>query len=177
MTPTEEWRPVVGYEGTHEVSDQGRVRQLDRMVWHHPSQRRIFSPGRLLKPNFSGPYPRVALVIDGVQKVPAIHRLVAAAFLGPRPDGMEVCHNDGDARNSALANLRYDTHSANVLDRGRHGTDPQAAKTHCPQGHPYDAENTVLDASSGGRRCRICRTASLRKAKARYRAKKKVVTP
>src|SRR3546814_20628658 len=27
---SEEWRPVVGFEGLYEVSDQGRVRSLDR---------------------------------------------------------------------------------------------------------------------------------------------------
>jgi hypothetical protein len=27
----EEWRAVPGYEGTYEVSDQGRVRSLDRI--------------------------------------------------------------------------------------------------------------------------------------------------
>jgi hypothetical protein len=32
-----------------------------------------------------------------------------------------------------------------------------AAKTHCPQGHPYDSENTYL--YRGLRYCRICRDA------------------
>ena len=31
----------------------------------------------------------------------------------------------------------------------------QAAKTHCPQGHPYSPENTYMDA--GRRRCHKCR--------------------
>ena len=29
-------------------------------------------------------------------------------------------------------------------------------KTNCPQGHPYDEENTLIDASTGSRRCREC---------------------
>ncbi len=32
----------------------------------------------------------------------------------------------------------------------------QKLKTHCPQGHPYDDENTFID-SRGSRGCRICR--------------------
>lgn len=45
----------------------------------------------------------------------------------------------------------------------------QRAKTHCPNGHPYNEENTrVFTGSNGGiwRRCRVC-------AKLRARAKKK----
>lgn len=30
------------------------------------------------------------------------------------------------------------------------------AKTHCPQGHPYDEENTYIIPSTGGRLCKIC---------------------
>lgn len=173
MTPDEKWRPVVGYENTHEVSDLGRVRRLDRMVWHHPSQRRMFSPGRMLTINLSGPYPRVGLVVDGKQQIAAVHRLVAAAFLGPRPEGVEVCHNNGDPSDNRLVNLRYDTPSANNYDQVRHGTHTNTSKTHCPQGHPYDESNTLRVGRT--RRCRICRTDSLRRAKARYRAKMKAV--
>lgn len=166
--PEETWRPVVGYEETHEVSDQGRVRRLGRMVWHYPSQAHRFSPERLLKLNLSGPYPRVGLNVDGTQRVVAVHRLVAAAFLGPRPAGMQVCHTNGDPTDNRLTNLRYDTSSANNYDQVRHGTHSNARKTHCPQGHPYDDENTLW--AGQVRRCRICRTESLRRAKARYRA-------
>ena len=31
MQSIEEWRPVSGYEGAYEVSDQGRVRSVDRV--------------------------------------------------------------------------------------------------------------------------------------------------
>lgn len=44
------------------------------------------------------------------------------AFVGKCPDGMEVCHNDGDPGNPSLNNLRYDTKSANQQDRIRHGS-------------------------------------------------------
>ena len=43
-----------------------------------------------------------------------------------------------------------------------------AAKTHCPQNHPYDEENTIFLAN-GRRRCRICnaaQTAAYRAARA-----------
>jgi hypothetical protein len=45
---------------------------------------------------------------------------------------------------------------------------PSAHRTHCPQGHPYDGENTIR---SGGRRvCRICSRTRSREAARRRRA-------
>src|SRR3546814_16009402 len=44
------------------------------------------------------------------------------AFVGPRPDGMEVAHNDGDPLNNRLENLRYATPAENTDDKLKHGT-------------------------------------------------------
>lgn len=41
----------------------------------------------------------------------------------------------------------------------------QRAKTHCPQGHPYDAENTRIS-----KRGRICRACTREASRRRYRA-------
>jgi hypothetical protein len=51
-----------------------------------------------------------------------VHQLVAEAFLGPRPEGKETCHNNGDPSDNRLTNLRYDTPAANSADRIQHGT-------------------------------------------------------
>jgi hypothetical protein len=48
--------------------------------------------------------------------------LVLSAFAGPKPEGMEACHENGDGLNNHLSNLRWDTHANNVADMGRHGT-------------------------------------------------------
>jgi hypothetical protein len=53
------------------------------------------------------------------------------------------------------------THWTNVA-RGISPHGKNAVKTHCPQGHPYDEENTFIN-SQGSRTCRICaRAASMR---------------
>lgn len=110
--------------------------------------------GRWLKPyrNSQG-YLRVSLRRDGKTFTRQIHTLVAEAFHGPRPDGMDVCHNDGNPSNNSATNLRYDTHSGNLLDMARHGTG-NASKTHCPQGHPYSETNTYR--SKKNRMCKTC---------------------
>lgn len=51
-----------------------------------------------------------------------LHRLILEAFVGPCPDGMEGCHNDGDPENNAISNLRWDTPFNNTADKNRHGT-------------------------------------------------------
>jgi hypothetical protein len=46
------------------------------------------------------------------------------SFVGPCPDGLEVCHNDGNPENNKLSNLRYGTQSSNQIDRIMHGGNP-----------------------------------------------------
>lgn len=67
-------------------------------------------------------YPTLAIRSEGKTIRVAVHRIVAECFLGPCPDGCEVCHFDGDRTNSAADNLRYDTRKNNLADRERHGT-------------------------------------------------------
>jgi hypothetical protein len=79
-----------------------------------------------LKPGLSGSarlkYQTVVLYKDGVKKRFRVHRLVATAFHGPCPDGMECCHNDGNRFNNHRDNLRWDIKKNNTADRKIHGT-------------------------------------------------------
>jgi hypothetical protein len=87
--------------------------------------------GRVLKAQSKdswGRYLLVDLVIDGRRKHCRVHHLVMAAFVGPRPSGLQVCHLDGNPLNARLDNLRYDTPSANEADKRRHGTSPHGAR-------------------------------------------------
>lgn len=117
--PGEMWKPVVGYEGLYEVSDKGRVKSLARMS-RHP--RPVAIPDRLIAGSVSRDgRRRVTLHRDGRQRVVLVHKLVAEAFLGPRPPGMECRHMDGDCDNNATWNLAYGTAKENAADRERHG--------------------------------------------------------
>jgi len=59
----------------------------------------------------------------GERKIKKVHIAVAEAFIGPRPDKMYVCHNDGNKLNNLVNNLRYDTPEGNWKDRINHGDD------------------------------------------------------
>lgn len=51
----------------------------------------------------------------------SVHVLVALAYIGERPPGYEVAHENGDATDNRVANLSWKTHAANIEDRARHG--------------------------------------------------------
>lgn len=147
----ETWLPVVGYEGSYEVSSLGAVRSIDRI-----DNRGSRALGRRLRPDATASgHLRVTLSRDGKTRRFFVHRLVLWAFVGCTPPGMEACHNDGDPTNNAVSNLRWDTKSANAQDRRRHGRDHHARQTHCPQGHEYSPSNVYLNAR-GWRHCRTC---------------------
>lgn len=56
------------------------------------------------------------------QKACAIHRLVAAAFIGDQPEGKPiVAHYDGNKLNNHYTNLRWATESENQMDRVHQG--------------------------------------------------------
>lgn len=57
-----------------------------------------------------------------------IHRLVATAFHGPCPEGMECRHLDGDKTHNAASNLAWGTHAVNIGDKIQHGTVAKGAR-------------------------------------------------
>lgn len=125
----ERWRAVPGYENLYEVSDQGRVRSLDRIVTDRRG-RKLRLKGKVLQTPSDGQYdyPRVGLFKQGKRRNIRVHQLVMLTFVGPCPEGMEVCHEDGDPSNSYSTNLRYDTHAANQADMKRHGTSNRGSR-------------------------------------------------
>lgn len=149
IVANEDWRWVPGYEDLYAVSSHGRVASF------HPYNG---DPGpRILRPGIdSGGYHSYGLARNGERKTWHGHRLVLLAFVGPLPDGHETRHLDGDPTNNALSNLAYGTVSENARDRVKHGTHSMSRKARCPQGHPYDADNT--DLYRGTRRCKTCQS-------------------
>jgi hypothetical protein len=120
----ETWKPVVGYEGSYEVSDMGRVRSLDRTLEFIrrgvPAKR--FQHGKILcTPKSKDGYPVVTLAYGYVESV---HTLVLTAFVGPKPNGhrIQCLHGDGSRDNNYVGNLRWGTPLENSDDMETHGT-------------------------------------------------------
>lgn len=114
---------------------------------------------RVLKqhPSSDGRYWQVRLWQDGKHINYLVHILMARTFLGPPPPGMEVCHGDGNGLRNTIDNLRWDTHSNNMLEAVRHAPHHESARTECDHGHDFTPENTMWR-KDGERRYRTCRT-------------------
>lgn len=69
-------------------------------------------------------YSRCSLKRGGKWFTRTVHQLVAEAFIGPRPDRHDCCHNDGNPSNNHYSNLRWDTRKNNVADTYKHGRGP-----------------------------------------------------
>ena len=108
----ERWVIVPGSDDCYEVSHRGRV-------WSRP---RLGTRGGIMAGSTTPDgYRQVQLHCYGKMSNYRIHQLVALAFLGPTPEGMEICHKDGDQLNNDVSNLKFDTHRKNTQERVEHG--------------------------------------------------------
>lgn len=88
----ERWTPVSDYEGYYEVSDQGRMRGIDRVVIRCDGQRKTVQGQPLTLVLGSQGYFQVTLNRDGRKRTVRVHRVVLEAFYGPPEPGQESCH-------------------------------------------------------------------------------------
>ena len=115
---SEEWGDVVGYEGLYQVSDQGRVKSLERKVSHWRGGERI-QKERILKPDVSQDgYLRVGLYAGGKRKWFRVHRLVCEAFHDNPDNKSDVNHINEDKADNRAVNLEWCT----AKENNNHGT-------------------------------------------------------
>jgi hypothetical protein len=95
----------------------------------------------------------VGSAVDGSNRVAFAHRTSYEAFVGSIPSGLELDHLCRVRCCINPAHLEPVTHAEN-LARGFAVYKVHRAKTHCPRGHPYDADNTRL--YQGRRFCKAC---------------------
>lgn len=115
---TEEWRPIPDFVGVYEASSFGRIRRARGgqgtragyilKTYTRPPQ----------KHSLTG-YCGIGLYDRGKFKMSSVHRLVASAFFGTIPTGVQVNHKDGNGRNNHISNLELCSPEQN----GRHARD------------------------------------------------------
>jgi predicted DNA-binding protein (UPF0251 family) len=113
------WKPVVGHEDRYLISTLGRVYSFNGGCRHK-------NKGAILKPSSAKGYLRVKL--HRPSKEGRIHQLVLLAFVGPRPNGTDACHNNGNSLDNRLENLRWATPKENIADTVFHGTKQEGAR-------------------------------------------------
>lgn len=100
---SEEWRAIVVAGNEYRVSDMGRVQR-----W---SGGRGAVAGRMLKPHA---VRKGYMWVELSGKSYSVHSLVMLLFAGPRPEGYEINHKDGQKANNRRTNLEYVTQAENM---------------------------------------------------------------
>jgi hypothetical protein len=122
-----EFRPVPGFPG-YCVGNDGSVWSR----WHRGGRHGYVLADcwrRLTGGIDKDGYRKVILCAAGRRRYVRVASLILEVFVGPCPPGLECCHDDGNAANDRLTNLRWDTHRNNVADKRGHGTH-QAGERH-----------------------------------------------
>lgn len=88
----ESWKTIFSNK-KYEVSNSGNVRRKGKV------------DNLKINYNSTGGYGRVS--------IGKVHTLVACAFLGERPNGLDINHIDGNKKNNNASNLEYVTRSEN----------------------------------------------------------------
>lgn len=144
-----EWRPVVGFEGLYEVSNDGKVRSLTRdrkcgiSGVHHYD-------GRELKLSHDAyGYLQCALSNCGKTKKAKVHRLVAEAFIPSIAGKTHVNHINGIKTDNCVENLEW----CDIAENNRH-----AYETGLSHGIPVDAMMRGVEKSVAMRRRPVIRS-------------------
>ena len=102
------------------------------------------------------------LSFNWINKGRKAHRYSYWLHYGEFDFSKEVCHDPYVCDNKKCVNpkhLRIDTHAGNMKDKIITGASKKnhhcKNKTHCPQGHEYNKENTHIS-KTGSRQCRVC---------------------
>lgn len=104
------WEEITGYEGLYEVSNLGRVRSLDRYVYHEKDGT-SYRKGKIIKPSVIktpyGIHVYVELHFHGVKHKISLGKTVTEYFL-PNPRGaVRFGYRDGNKENCSVENLYW----------------------------------------------------------------------
>ena len=109
------WKDIKGFEGYYQVSDDGQVRSVDRVVYQtngHP----LSYKGHIMKQTLARNGYYVVNLRNGTKPhALTVHRLVAETFIPNVNDFPTVNHIDGNKQNNHVSNLEWVSYSDNNI--------------------------------------------------------------
>ena len=99
------WKNIDGYDGFYQISNNGRVKSLNRKVITKRGSRSVKE--RILKPNIAPNGYYYVILSNKINKTKYIHQLVANAFIKNSNCLLEVDHIDENKLNNNINNLRW----------------------------------------------------------------------
>lgn len=148
------WKDIPTHIGYYQVSDSGQIKRI--------KSGKSTVVGKILQPGVDRlGYSFVILSMEGIKTQMYIHKLVMQAFVGDCPDGYEVRHMDGNPSNNNLNNLRYGTHSQNMLDKNKHSTGNRGEKHGNAKLTDNDVRNIKLLVAEGNTQRKIAELFSI----------------
>lgn len=113
---TEECRDIDGYEGLYKVSNTGKIKSVDRILYMGKNYVPTKVKGKLIKTRISkNEYVMATLSSKGKTRHFYVHRLVAETFI-PNPENKrEVNRIDTNKLNNDVSNLEWVTSSENKI--------------------------------------------------------------
>lgn len=130
---SEKWLPVYGAEDWYEVSNLGRVRSKDRIIYKSDKTIQTLKGKNLSQSTSSNGYKMVGIRFkNGVRNV-TVHKLVAEAFIlkSAVPKKMCINHIDGVKSNNKFSNLEVVTYQQNQLHAFKTNLCKNIGENHC----------------------------------------------
>ena len=117
-----ETKQIKGFEGLYEITENGQVFAVEKIVISGRNNNVIRKYERKEKPQRFDKYgyKRVSLCKDGKVKTISVHRLVALNFVEGNQN-LTVNHKDGNKLNNHYSNLEFVSSSENVKHAYRIG--------------------------------------------------------
>lgn len=134
---SEEWKPVLGYEGYYVASTEGRIA---RITTFGKSARPAFRVLKKYAPRDG--YLYCILCKEKNRKTFRVHRVIWQAFNGPIEGRLEVNHINSDRGDNRLCNLELMTRSQNSAYAYSHNARPRQAPRMVKGSKTYNAKIT-----------------------------------